>query len=43
MTELATDNEIQSFLGGVSRKRKRTRPRAGRRDGIKLCVSRNKE
>lgn len=43
MTELATDNEIQSFLGGVSRKRKRTRPRAGGRDCIKLCVSRNKE
>lgn len=43
MTELATDNEIQSFLGGVGRKRKRTRPRAGGRDCLKLCISRNKE
>lgn len=43
MTALVTDNEIQSLLGGVSGKRKRIRPRAGRRDCEKLCVSRNKE
>lgn len=41
MTVLAVDNEIQSFLGGVSGKRKKIRPRAGRRDCEKLCVSRN--
>lgn len=43
MTELFTDNETQSFLGGVSGKRKGIRPRAGRKDRVKLCVSRNKE
>lgn len=32
MTELVIDNEIQPFLGGVSGKRKRIRPRGGRRD-----------
>ena len=42
MTELVTDNEIQSFLGGVSGKRKSIRPRARRRDCVKLCISRNK-
>ena len=43
MTEFVTDNEIQSFLGGVIRKRKRIRSRAGRSNCAKLCVSRNKE
>lgn len=43
MTELVTDNEIQSFLGGVSGKRKRIRSRAGRSSCVQLGVSRNKE